>query len=157
MENLNENDNNRIITAIRVRPLSSNELLEKRNLIVSLGKNNDHDIQIINPKYLNQNEKEKERTINEKDKVINERQFSYDYIFWSIRNTTSSNGTPNDIPFYDQLDIYVKVGKPIIVNCLNGLNCSLFAYGKVDIFFSLFSLFFRCNLRYLLNYFISYY
>lgn len=105
---------NRIVTAVRVRPLSLQEINDGKKLIVSLG-NGEGDINILNPKFFNLNQSEKE-------KLLHERQFTYDYMFWSIPNIYSNR-------FSGQLQIYEKVGKPIIRNCIAGLNCSLFAYG----------------------------
>jgi hypothetical protein len=114
----NENgsmNSNRILTAVRVRPLSSSEANDGKKVILSLG-NGEGDVNIVNPNFLNSNQSEKE-------KQLHERQFSYDYLFWSIPKIHSSR-------FSGQIEIYDKVGKPIIRNCLAGLNCSLFAYGK---------------------------
>jgi hypothetical protein len=108
-------DSNRILTAVRVRPLSSAEANTGKKVILSLG-NREGDVNIINPNFLNSNHSEKE-------KQLHERQFSYDYLFWSIPKINSSR-------YSGQVEIYEKVGKPIIRNCLAGLNCSLFAYGK---------------------------
>lgn len=108
-------DSNRIVTAVRVRPLSATETQEKKQLIVSLG-DGKGDVIILNPKFFNLNQSEKE-------KPLHERQFSYDFMFWSIPHLNSSR-------YSGQLEIYEKVGQPIIRNCLAGLNCSLFAYGK---------------------------
>lgn len=115
------NDSNRIITAVRVRPLSATETQEKKHLIVSLG-DGIGDVNILNPKFFSLNQSEKE-------KPLHERQFSYDFMFWSIPHLNSSR-------YSGQLEIYEKVGQPIIRNCLAGLNCSLFAYGEIFLHFS---------------------
>jgi hypothetical protein len=122
---MNENgddDSNRIITAVRVRPFSAKETQEKKHLIVSLG-DGIGDVNILNPKFFSLNQSEKERPLHE-------RQFSYDFIFWSLPHVNSSR-------FSGQLEIYERVGKPIIRNCLAGLNCSLFAYGQYLVVFLL--------------------
>lgn len=111
----NENGSNKVVTAIRIRPLSSSEISDNRKLVLSSG-TRESELVILNPKFYQQMHQ------NEKDKVLNERLFSYDYIFWSLKN--------ENLRYSGQSDIYLRVGKPIIQNCLAGLNCSLFAYGE---------------------------
>jgi hypothetical protein len=97
--------------------MSSSELGDNRKLILSLG-NGPGDVTILNPKYF------QSQGQSEKEKILHERGFSYDFMFWSV--------SPSDPRYFGQSEIYESVGKPIIQNCLSGLNCSLFAYGMLS-------------------------
>ncbi len=54
-------------------------------------------------------------------KLNNERIFNFDFNFYSV--------APEHPLFSGQADIYEAVGKPIVEDCLNGVNSALFAYG----------------------------
>jgi hypothetical protein len=87
-------------------------------------------IQILNPVFF------KSSTQTEKLRKLEEREFSFDYTFWSLDDASegmsegmSEGGSGGVAEYSSQVDIYEKIGKPIIENALSGFNSSLFAYG----------------------------
>ena len=105
--------NNRIVTAVRIRPFSEEELAAERSGVARIG-SAAGDIVILNPTFLESADQSSCR------RELSERVFSYDHSFQSQSSPSCS----------DQADIYKKVGQPIVQSCLDGVNCSLFAYGE---------------------------
>lgn len=104
--------NNRIVTAVRIRPFSAEEKRADNNGVARLGCAAG-DIIILNPNFFESTDQSAEM------RVLSERVFSYDHSFQSSASS-------------DQADIYKRVGQPIVQTCLDGVNCSLFAYGKCE-------------------------
>lgn len=94
----------RIVTAIRVRPVSASEGKEK--LVVKY--EGDRGISISE--------------IFSSSSIKNDRHFCFDYNFWSV--------TQDHSEFAGQEEVYQSIGKPIVEACMKGLNCTLFAYGQ---------------------------
>jgi kinesin family protein 1 len=108
----------RVITAVRIRPLSSNELASGSVSIVSYDLVS-KGIGISHPSIYSAS-----NAISKSD-ITPERIFNYDYTFWSVNKL--------DPYFSNQENVFDQIGRPIIENCLQGMNCSLFAYGNVII------------------------
>ena len=95
----------RILTAVRVRPLSSAEIAAGAKDVVRC----DESLGIGISEIFNTS------------RVTNERFFKFDYDFYSANE---------EHPLYSsQSDIFQKIGRPIVDGCLDGINCALFAYG----------------------------
>ena len=105
----------RIITAVRIRPLNEKEIKTGCQTVVSIENRPEEPgaIVIIDPTYFTKKEGSDRRPY--------ERQFTYDYSFWSVSPQAN---------FATQLDIFQQVGAPLIEHCMNGLNCSILAYGQ---------------------------
>ena len=111
-QTMEDDSNNRIVTAVRIRPFSTEELEGKRNAVARLGPAKG-DIVILNPTFFESTDQSATK------RELSERVFSYDHSFHSANSPATS----------DQADIYKRVGFPIVQTCLDGVNCSLFAYG----------------------------
>ncbi len=109
---------NNVVTAVRVRPISSTESSIESNVVVSIS-DKIGEVILVNPVYYTSNK-------SEKDRELNERKFAFDYSFWSV--------SKSDSRYSNQIDVYNTIGLPIVQNCLNGFNCSLFAYGTVNFY-----------------------
>ena len=105
----------RIITAVRIRPLNEKEIKTGCQTVVSIENRPEEPgtIVIIDPTYFGKKDGSDRRPY--------ERQFTYDYSFWSVSPQAN---------FATQLDIFQQVGAPLIEHCMNGLNCSILAYGQ---------------------------
>lgn len=101
--------NNRIITAVRIRPFSNDEVAAQHSRVARLGPVVG-DVVVLNPTFF--------ESADQSRRELSERVFSYDHSFQSPPSSSS-----------DQEEIYKKVGQPIVQSCLDGVNCSLFAYG----------------------------
>lgn len=119
-----------ILTAVRIRPLNTREVGSNSRVIVSSPGYMSQGIQILNPVFF------KSSTQTEKLRKLEEREFSFDYTFWSLDDASegmsegmSEGGSGGVAEYSSQVDIYEKIGKPIIENALSGFNSSLFAYG----------------------------
>lgn len=97
---------NRIITAIRVRPLTPAEQNGSARLVVRHA--GDRGIGISE--------------IYSTASLRNDRFFCFDYNFWSVSRDHAE--------FAGQEEVYNAVGKPIVDACMEGINCTLFAYGQ---------------------------
>ena len=103
----------RILTAVRVRPLGEKELLNNCKVVVDIDeKFEDGRIVIVDPAFYQK---------NSTDRRPYERQFNLDYSFWSVSQQSN---------FSRQKDVYMKCGAPLIKHCMDGLNCSIIAYGQ---------------------------
>lgn len=106
----------RILTAVRVRPLSEREIEINSIVIVEIDENINNEsegkIIIIDPVFYKK---------NGVDRRPYERQFNFDHSFWSASNSKH---------FADQIDIFDKLCSPQVIHCMNGLNCSIIAYGQ---------------------------
>ena len=105
----------RVITAVRIRPLNERELQNGCEVVVSMDQENTGDpgaLTVLDPTYFSK---------KAADKKQYERRFTYDYSFWSV--------SPQE-NFATQLDIFQQVGAPLIGHCMNGINCSILAYGQ---------------------------
>jgi hypothetical protein len=110
----------RITTAVRIRPLSSNEEAKGARIIASTDANSG-EIVLLNPVFFESSNQ------TEKLRKLEERRYACDFPLWSVDSTHPD--------FMGQEDVYTQVGKPIVTSVLEGLNCSLFAYGTLSIFF----------------------
>lgn len=66
------------------------------------------------------------------DPAGNERNFTFDYSFWSHDGfSTRPDGilVPSGKKYADQPYVYSVLGKEVLDNAWNGYHCSLFAYG----------------------------
>lgn len=108
-------DEDRIVTSVRVRPLSESEIQNKSKVIISADLEGKY-LSILDPLYLDLLSSNSE---TERKKL--ERNFNYDNIFSSALPETK---------YHKQIDIYKKCGEPLIEHCLQGYNCSMLAYGQ---------------------------
>ena len=108
-------DSNRIITAVRIRPLSSEETSKGSNIVASADYHR-NEIILLNPVFFKSSQQ------TERLRKLEERRFACDHVFWSVEETHAD--------YCGQEDVYSKVGSPIVQNALAGLNCCMFAYGK---------------------------
>ena len=97
----------KIITAVRARPLNSNDPKTAVDIIRYIGDTQRGGLGIVDPAGA----KDAPRT------------FFFDHTFWSVDRSRT------DI-FAGQADVFESVGLPILDSCLRGINCSLFAYGQ---------------------------
>lgn len=107
----------RVLTAVRIRPLSTSEKLKNYQIIVSVNPENKGSLNILDPAILKKNVENKQDI----DKKMYERNFKYDHSFWSV----------SDAYYYaSQLDVYKACGEPLVEHCLAGLNCCILAFGQ---------------------------
>jgi hypothetical protein len=103
----------RIITAVRVRPLSANEIKNKSCLTVDINERfEDGKLIMVEPAFYQK---------NAADRRPYERQFNLDHSFWSVSQQNN---------FATQKDVFVKCGLPLIKHCMDGLNSTIIAYGQ---------------------------
>lgn len=108
-------EKSRIITAVRIRPLSNNEYDQKNKIVATIAR--EGQVILLHPCYYDTSQ-----TI--KDHKISRRIFQFDYSFDSLnKNESNKDGT--------QENIYLKIGISMIDTSMRGYNCSLFAYGKI--------------------------
>lgn len=103
----------RVLTAVRVRPISQIETKSASRQIVTIPdpkRPEEGSILVCDPLFFNS-----ERTTQERK--FFERKFNFDFSF-------QGSESPN------QELIFKKLGEPIIMNTLNGVNCSILAYGQ---------------------------
>jgi len=112
-----------ILTAVRVRPLNTREIGGNNRIVVSSTGYMSQGLRLLNPVFF------KSSMQTEKLRKLEEREFSFDYTFWSTEGGHSTD-VDFDTEYSFQVDIYNKIGKPIIENALAGFNSSLFAYGQ---------------------------
>lgn len=105
--------NNRIVTAVRIRPFSREEVAAQRAGVARVGAAVG-DIVVLNPIFFESSDQSAAK------RELSERVFSYDFSFQSQASPAAS----------DQAEIYKLVGHPIVQSCIDGVNCSLFAYGE---------------------------
>ena len=108
-------DSNRVITAVRIRPVSLHELEQNCHVIATTSLI-DGEVNIVNPTFFDS------RNPNDRLRKLEERKFVFDHSFWSVEEKHPDYCT--------QEHVYNKIGKPIVQKALSGLNCSLFAYGQ---------------------------
>lgn len=113
-------ETSRVVTAVRIRPLSSSEEGYKNRIVSYVGCNPGQVI-LLDPCYYEK--PDSPRADRERDRRINERSFQFDYSFNSLNHSDECNDST-------QVGIYEQIGKPLIENVFDGYNCSLFAYGK---------------------------
>ena len=119
-------DKLRIITAIRIRPQSSNEVESKNQIVASIA--SPGQIVLLHPLFFSTGQ-----TI--KDQKISQRVFQFDYSFDSVTRSssglnTSTNNSNSSSNEGTQQNIYLKIGYSMIDSAMKGYHCSLFAYGK---------------------------
>ena len=103
----------RILTAVRVRPLSEKEIESSCCITVNIDEHfADGRLIIVDPAFYQK---------NATDRRPYERQFNLDYSFWSA--------SPQD-NFADQKEVFLRCGAPLVKHCMDGLNCSIIAYGQ---------------------------
>ena len=101
----------RVITAVRVRPLNENEINRGNQVIVVIDGKEEGSVVVVDPIFY-----QKQGV----DRKTYERKFNYDFSFWSA--------SPQE-NFSTQVDVFQKCGAPLIEHCLNGLNSSILAFG----------------------------
>jgi hypothetical protein len=111
----------RVVTAVRIRPLSSSEDGYKNKIVTYVG-GNPGQVILLDPCYYEKTSTPEKR---DRDRRISERSFQFDYSFNSLNLSDEGNDST-------QAGIYEKIGIPLIENVFDGYNCSLFAYGKTD-------------------------
>ena len=101
-----------VVVAVRVRPFNQRETEMNSNLCVKM---NDKTTTLI-------------------DEDGNDRNFTFDYSFWShdeFEETPSGLMVPSSTGKYaDQQHVYNTVGKTVLNNAMDGYHCCLFAYGQ---------------------------
>ena len=105
----------RIITAVRVRPVSDSESNNNCRVIM-IPAANEPGMCIVDPSFYQSNKKESERKIYE-------RHFRYDHFFWSANKV----GT---VMVATQENVFSACGKPLVGHCVAGFNCAILAYGQ---------------------------
>ncbi len=98
-----------VVTAVRVRPASQNELKYEQKSIASVdgGEPEEMALNILDPTFFSRK--------RDYEQHYFERQFKYDYCFWQD---------------HSQLTVYEKAGKPLLKHALDGFNCCVLAYGQ---------------------------
>ncbi len=109
----------RVVTAVRVRPYSSAEIASGSLSVVSFDTAS-RGIGISHPSVVASSANKGSFDSS----PAPDRVFNYDYTFWSA--------SKNDSYFSNQESVFSQIGRPIIDNCLQGMNCSLFAYGNIN-------------------------
>lgn len=104
-----------IVTAVRIRPLSEDELSQGNKVITSVDEDIVNGLKLLDPTYF---KADKEKNV---DKQTFERAFNYDHVFWSLADH------PN---YASQHDVYNECGSNLVSHCLDGFNCSLIAFGQ---------------------------
>lgn len=107
-------DSFKIITAVRIRPLSADEDKSDCGIIASTPAPGE--VVVLDPAFFTR------ASQNDKERKKHERSFCFDFSFCS----GGSDGT--DL-MATQEDIYDSVGKPMLSYVMKGQNCTLFAYG----------------------------
>ena len=99
-----------IVVAVRVRPFNQREKKLKSKLCIKM-KNNTTTLKNDNGKNRN---------------------FTFDYSFWSHDKFIEEDGIlkGKDDKYASQQTVYDKVGRQVLDNALNGYHCCLFAYGQ---------------------------
>lgn len=100
-----------VIVAVRVRPFNTREKELKSRLCVKM-KNN---------------------TTTLVDDEGNERNFTFDFSYWSHDGFAIADDgmlNPTSEKYTDQMGVYNTVGKQVLKNAMDGYNCCLFAYGQ---------------------------
>ena len=105
----------KVITAVRVRPLNSNDDPRATDIIRYFG-DQKKGLSIVDPTNIDSK--------NTDSGSGAERNFQFDHTFWSV------DATKKDY-YSGQEDVFDCIGIPIVNTCLKGVNCSLFAYGQV--------------------------
>ena len=101
----------KVITAVRARPLNCNDGPSARDIIRYFG-DQKNGLGIVDPTNHDSG---------------TERMFQFDHTFWSVDRSKAE--------FYaGQEDVFNSIGIPILETCLKGVNCSLFAYGQTGTF-----------------------
>jgi kinesin family protein 1 len=114
---INIDTSSRVLTAVRIRPLSTSEKLKNYQIIVSVNPENKGSLNILDPAIFKKNIENK----LDIDKKMYERNFKYDHSFWSASDFYY---------FASQLDVYKACGEPLVAHCLAGLNCCILAFGQ---------------------------
>lgn len=106
----------RILVAVRVRPISEGEKINDFKPIVSTTSDGG-DVILLNPlffEYKNQ---------SDEFRKLEERKFTFDFCFNSMIMDSATD-------YANQRDVYNSIGIPILNSSIMGYNCSLFAYGQ---------------------------
>jgi len=104
----------RVITAVRVRPLSQTE--SKGRAIVGLpepGRPEEGSVVVLDPLFFGSVERASQ------ERKFFERRFNFDYSFGGDQGA-------------NQVLVYQQLGQPLIKHLLNGINCSVLAYGQTS-------------------------
>ena len=98
-------DINRIITGVRIKPISQAELKENSDVITTF---KNKEINIIDPSYYSGSTKE-----NNKSNFV--RKFNFDFVITSD---------------HDNMNIYENFAHNLVIDYISGKNCSLIVYGQ---------------------------
>jgi hypothetical protein len=109
-----------VLTAIRVRPLSSAEIASGARLALTYGGPGGgfRITEALLPAV-----------------VVSERFFLFDHNFWSVEPASVPNASggrstsATDFAPAKQAQLYEALGRPLLDACINGYNAALFAYG----------------------------
>ena len=105
----------KIITAVRVRPISDQELSNNCRVIM-VPDSKEPGMCIVDPIFYSADKKDTERRAYE-------RHFKYDHFFWSANINES-------VVFATQQIVFDTCAKPLVGHCVSGYNCALLAYGQ---------------------------
>ena len=108
--------NDKIVTVVRVRPMSDSELLHHCK-VVMIPDYGEPGMCIIDPVYFGTDKRES-------DRKAYERHFHYDHFFWS------ANKADNGVEVATQEEVFNACAKPLVGHCITGFNCAIFAYGQ---------------------------
>ena len=103
----------RFLTAVRIRTLKKSEIRKSCNVNVYVDdQSSEGGLVIVDPAFY-------QKVTGERRPY--ERRFHFDHSFWS---TDALSNT------YDQREVFVACGEPLIKHCFNGENCTVIAYGQ---------------------------
>ena len=112
---VNGDSGDKVVTAVRVRPISDQELSCNCKVII-VPDAKEPGMCIVDPIFYSADKKEAERRAYE-------RHFKYDYFFWSANSS-------ENVEFATQQVVFDSCGKPLVGHCISGFNCALLAYGQ---------------------------
>lgn len=132
----------RVITAVRVRPISLHERQNGSQVIISMDPDVPGSITLTDPTFYSYNENaynnghafissSKGSKGHEHKKSSYDRKFHYDHSFWST--------DPSDGHYCNQSSVYNAIGLPIVEHTLNGWNCSVLAYGQTGLYIPIYT------------------
>ena len=105
----------RIITAVRVRPMSGAESVDECK-VVMVPEIGEQGMCIVDPAYFST-----DASIS--DRRAYERCFRFDHFFWSATEA-------DVVDFATQSYVFEACAKPLVGHCIAGFNCAIFAYGQ---------------------------
>ena len=106
----------KIITAVRVRPVSDSEHASNCQ-VVMVPDPKEPGMCIIDPVFFSAANKDSS------NRKAYEREFRCDYFFWSANKL-------HDVEFATQQKVFESCAKPLVGHCIAGFNCAILAYGQ---------------------------